>query len=157
MLLNQRIIEDSAETKALIQRGQIGIEQAWSTPLTPFNFIHPEYSNRDNEKRPSWMCGCLSMIKSANKPHLAFNSDGKGFFPDHDLSAVISGDDRVPTDGSALSVAHIPLFAAWQSNIVEYWDGERDVDNVAPTDEEVRAMAKTIADEVETLERNHAA
>lgn len=144
MLLNQRIIEDSAETKALIQRGQIGIEQAWSTPLTPFNFIHPGYSNRDNEKRPSWICGCLSMIKSANKPHLAFNSDGKGFFPDYDLSAVISGDDRVPTDSAELSVVHIPLFAAWQSNVHEYFDGHRTLSAVKPTDDEVSEMSLVI-------------
>lgn len=84
------------------------------------------------------------MIKSANKPHLAFNSDGKGFFPDHDLSAVISGDDRVPTDGSALSVAHIPLFAAWQSNVHEYFDGQRTLSAVKPTDDEVSEMSLVI-------------
>lgn len=137
---------------------KVDISQWWGDALPPFQYV-ADCESQDSVAMPLG-CGCLTMIRSDAK-RILWQSDrchaltkGK---PDEKLTAAIVADDRIPKSVNEIDDDHIPLFAAWQSNIVEYWDGDRDVDNIAPTDEEVRAMAKTIADEVETLERTYAA
>lgn len=150
--MSDYIVERSAGTLIEIKQRGLDLIDAWSIPMTPFEYVD------ETRWDARWDCGCLSIIRATHTKG-AIAMDGS---MDDALTNAIRADERLQKwsiqmleDGEdfTITVEHIPLFAAWQSNIEEYWNGDRTADNVVPTDEEVEAMGNAIAEKVKEMNK----
>lgn len=156
------VIEQSANTLQESENYPLALYDSWLSAHYPFLMVAPEgvYVHPDDN------CGCLSMIRqdffAAMSPtpltglqrdvalENAIRADDRippyGDGVDEHLDFGIGGDDFAILEGEdfPLTGDHVPLFAAWRINIEEYWYGDRTVDNVVPTDEEVAEVRREI-------------